>query len=362
MLSDATIRAMIDDDLVRAHRERALKPRATGHPRHRAEPRHLFPGARDGEPLLPCDARYRATRDGSFCRADRPSVPLFRYDGHPEAERVAVVIGYAAETLRATVAYLNNRGERVGVLQVLLYRPWSAKDFLATLPASARRVAVLDRTKEPGAPAEPLCLDVMHTLADAVTRGERQHLPLVVGGRYGLSSKEFNPAMAKAVFDHIAKDNPHAGFTVGITDDVCATSVSVESGFDIEPPGTHRALFYGLGADGTVGANKNSVKILAEDEGCYAQGYFVYNSHKSGAETISHLRFGSAPIAAPYLLQAADFIGVHQFDLLARRDVLAFAARALPSSSMRPTTRPRCGSICRDQRSTTSSRKICACL
>ena len=155
--------------------------------------------------------------------------------------------------------------------------------------------------------------------------GTRQSLPLVVGGRYGLSSKEFNPAMAKAVFDHLKKDDPHAGFTVGITDDVCGTSLPVESGFDIEPPGVTRALFFGLGADGTVGANKNSVKILAEDPGHYAQGYFVYDSHKSGAETISHLRFGKAPLAAPYLLQSADFIGVHKFDFLQKIDVLGAA-------------------------------------
>ncbi len=173
---------------------------------------------------------------------------------------MVVVMGSAAETLRATVACLNAQDERVGVLQVLLYRPWSAKDFLAALP---RRRAPHCRARphqEPGAPAEPLCLDVAHSLADAVARSTRHCLPLVVGGRYGLSSKEFNPAMAKAVFDHLKKEDPHAGFTVGITDDVCGTSLPVESGFDIEPPGVTRALFFGLGADGTVGANKNSMK------------------------------------------------------------------------------------------------------
>ncbi|MGC2203148.1 MAG: 2-oxoacid:acceptor oxidoreductase family protein, partial [Stellaceae bacterium] len=205
------------------------------------------------------------------------------------------------------------------------YRPWSAKDFLGALPPSARCIAVLDRTKEPGAPAEPLCLDVAQTLSDAFARGQRPNFPLVIGGRYGLSSKEFSPAMAKAVFDHLAQEEPHSGFTVGIIDDVCGTSLPVDSGFDIEAPGIHRALFFGLGADGTVGANKNSVKILAEDPDRYAQGYFVYDSHKSGAETISHLRFGNAPIAAPYLLQSADFIGVHKFDFLQKRDVLAAA-------------------------------------
>ena len=258
---------------------------------------------------------------------------LFRYDGHPEAERVVVVMGSAAETLRATVAYLNAQGERVGVLQVLLYRPWSAKDFLAALPRSARRIAVLDRTKEPGAPAEPLCLDVAQTLADAVARGTRQYLPLVVGGRYGLSSKEFNPAMAKAVFDHLEKEEPacrlhgrHHGRCLRTR--ACRSKAASTS----SRQASHRALFFGLGADGTVGANKNSVKILAEDPGSYAQGYFVYDSHKSGAETISHLRFGNAPIAAPYLLQSADFIGVHKFDFLQKqRCARCGEARRAPS-------------------------------
>ncbi len=325
ILPDETIRAMIDDDLVRAHRQRGLSPERPITRGTAQNPDTFFQARETVNPY------YRATPGivqrvmDRFAALTSRQYRLFRYDGHPQAERVVVVMGSAAETLRATVAHLNTQGERVGVLQVLLYRPWSAQDFLAAMPPSARRIAVLDRTKEPGAPAEPLCLDTAQTLAEAAARGSLRHLPLVIGGRYGLSSKEFNPAMAKAVFAHLAMKEPHSGFTVGITDDVCGTSLPVDSGFDIEPPDIHRALFFGLGADGTVGANKNSVKILAEDPDRYAQGYFVYDSHKSGAETISHLRFGDKPIATPYLLQSADFIGVHKFDFLQKRDVLAAA-------------------------------------
>ncbi len=327
MLPDAVIRAMTDDDLVRAHRGRALSPERPVTRGTAQNPDTFFQARETVNPYYLATPGIVQRAMDRFAALTGRHYRLFRYDGHPEAERVVVVMGSAAETVRAAVTHLNAQGERIGVVQVLLYRPWSAADFLAALPASVRRVAVLDRTKEPGAPAEPLCLDVAQTLADAAARGVRRHLPLVVGGRYGLSSKEFNPAMAKTVFDHLATPEPRGGFTVGIIDDVCGTSLPVDSEFDIEPPGISRALFFGLGADGTVGANKNSVKILAADPGRYAQGYFVYDSHKSGAETISHLRFGSAPIAAPYLLQSADFVGVHKFDFLEKRDVLA-AARA----------------------------------
>lgn len=325
MLSDEQVRAMVDDELVRAHRQRAMSPerpmtRGTAH-----NPDTFFQARETVNPFyLATPAIVQRAMD-RLAELTGRQYRLFRYDGHPEPERVVVAMGSAAETLRATATHLAAGGERVGVIQVLLYRPWSAKDFLDALPASVRRIAVLDRSKEPGAPAEPLCLDVAHTLADAVARGARPNLPLVVGGRYGLGSKDLTPAMAKAVFDHLKSDEPRAGFTVGITDDVCDTSLPVEAGFEIEPPGTTRALFFGLGSDGTVGANKNSVKILAEDPERYAQGYFVYDSHKSGAETISHLRFGNTPIAAPYLLSSADFVGVHRFEFLDKVDVLRHA-------------------------------------
>jgi pyruvate-ferredoxin/flavodoxin oxidoreductase len=322
MLSDEQIRAMMDADLVRAHRQRALSPerpmtRGTSH-----NPDTFFQARETVNPYYLAAPAIVDQVMERFADLTGRRYRLFRYEGHPEAERVVVVMGSAAETLRATAGRLIAGGERVGVLQVVLYRPWSARHLLEALPASVRRVAVLDRTKEPGGPAEPLCLDVTQTLADACARGLRANLPLVVGGRYGLSSKEFTPAMAKAVFDHLTEGEPRSGFTVGINDDVGGTSLTIEDDFNIEPPDTTRAMFFGLGSDGTVGANKNSVKILASDPDRYAQGYFVYDSHKSGAETISHLRFGGAPIAAPYLLQSADFIGVHRFEFLDKLDVL----------------------------------------
>ena len=235
-------------------------------------------------------------------------------------------MGSGTETASATATALNELGERVGVLQVRLYRPFAAEAFLAALPRSVRVIAVLEQTKEPGAPGEPLYLDVVSALAQAVSRGRRRSMPLVVGGRYGLSSKDFNPSMAKAVFDELRTPEPHNGFTVGIVDDVSHTSLTPDASFRIEPNDIVQAVFYGLGADGTVGANKNSVKIIAEDAGLYAQGYFVYDLHKSGAQTISHLRFGPRPIHAPYLIQRAGFIGCHQFQFVTRHDVLRLAA------------------------------------
>jgi pyruvate-ferredoxin/flavodoxin oxidoreductase len=220
---------------------------------------------------------------------------------------------------------LRDAGGRVGVLQVRLYRPFAAEHFLAALPESCRAVAVLEQAKESGAPGEPLYLDVVTTLAQAVAGGTRQAMPRVIGGRYGLGSKNFNPAQAKAVFDELMKAEPKHGFTVGIEDDVSHTSLAVDPDFSIERDDVMRALFFGLGADGTVGANKNSVKIIAEDPAMYAQGYFVYDSHKSGALTISHLRFGPRPIRAPYLLESAHFIACHHAGFLERVDVLRLA-------------------------------------
>ncbi|HVC30585.1 MAG TPA: pyruvate:ferredoxin (flavodoxin) oxidoreductase, partial [Steroidobacteraceae bacterium] len=252
---------------------------------------------------------------------------LFEYDGPPDAERVIVRMGSGAQTARETAAHLRaTAGERLGVLQVRLYRPFAAEHFLAALPQTCRAIAVLEQTKEPGAPGEPLYLDVVTTLAQAVARGERKSLPRLIGGRYGLGSKNFNPAQVKAVFEELAKPEPKNGFTVGIEDDLSHTSLAVDAAFSIERDDVVRALFFGLGADGTVGANKNTVKIIAEDPALYAQGYFVYDSHKSGAQTISHLRFGRRPIGSPYLIESANFIACHQASFLARVDVLKLAA------------------------------------
>jgi len=211
------------------------------------------------------------------------------------------------------------------VLQVRLYRPWAAEAFLAALPETVTALAVLEQTKEPGATGEPLYLDVVTTLAQAAPAGSRR-MPVVIGGRYGLSSKDFSPAMAKAVFDELTRAVPRNSFTIGINDDVTHTSLTPDAAFRVEPRDVVAAVFYGLGSDGTVGANKNSVKIIAEDAGLYAQGYFVYDSHKSGAQTVSHLRFGPQPIQAPYLIQQASFVGIHQFQFVERFDMLRLAA------------------------------------
>ncbi len=336
LIPDDQIRALIDDNLVRAHRARALTPekpviRGTTH-----NPDTVFQAREASNPYyarLPEIMQRAMDRVGA---ATGRQYQLFRYSGHPEADRVAIVIGSAFEVLDETVQWLNSRGEKVGVLQVLLYRPWDAARFLAALPRTVQRIAVLDRTKESGGPGDPLYLDVVTTFADAMAAGTVASMPIIVGGRYGLSSKDFDPAMAKAVFDNLKAPAPKRGFTVGITDDVTHTSLAVDATVDIEPPDVVRALFFGLGADGTVGANKNSTKILASGEGRHAQGYFVYDSKKSGSYTISHLRFGPKPIRAPYLLKSASFIGVHKFEFLFKLDTLAAAATGATVLITRP--------------------------
>jgi len=326
LLTDAQIRAMIDEDLVRAHRARALSPerpvvRGTAH-----NPDTFFQAREACNPYYArVPAIVQACMD-RFAALTGRAYRLIEYDGAPDAERVVVLMGSGAETARATAAFLGGKGEKVGVLQVRLYRPFSAGHFLAALPDTCRVIAVIEQAKEPGAPGEPLYLDVVTTLAQAVADGTRAALPRVVGGRYGLGSKNFSPAQAKAVFDELEKAAPKNGFTVGIEDDVSHTSLAVDPAFSLEDDDTVRALFFGLGADGTVGANKNSVKIIAQDPARYAQGYFVYDSHKSGAQTVSHLRFGTRPIRAPYLIESAQFVACHQAAFLDRIDVLRLAA------------------------------------
>jgi pyruvate-ferredoxin/flavodoxin oxidoreductase len=326
LIPDAQIREFIDDDLVRAHRARALTPdkpviRGTAH-----NPDTFFQAR---ESVNPFYARVPGIVQKAMDRLGEVTgrhYRLFRYSGHPDAERVVVAIGSACEVLDETAAWLKNRGERVGVLQVALYRPWDANAFLDAMPKSVKAIAVLDRTKEVGAPGEPLYLDVATTYAKAFSDSNVRHMPRVIGGRYGLSSKDFDPSMAKAVFDSLKQVEPRHGFTVGIVDDVTGTSLSTDASFDIEAPDVVRALFYGLGADGTVGANKNTAKILAAVPERHAQGYFVYDSKKSGSYTISHLRFGPKPIKAPYLLKSANFVGVHKFDFFFKFNVLGAAA------------------------------------
>ncbi|HYA20980.1 MAG TPA: pyruvate:ferredoxin (flavodoxin) oxidoreductase [Burkholderiales bacterium] len=326
LLSDAEMRAMIDDNLVRAHRARALNPE---HPfiRGTAQNPDTFFQAR--ETVNPFYAKLpglvQAIMD-ELAKLTGRQYRLFDYEGPGDAERVIVLMGSGAETARETAAELRRSGEKLGVIYARLFRPFSATHFLAALPRSCRALAVLERTKEPGASGEPLYLDVVEALSQAVSRGQRPTMPKVIGGRYGLSSKDFTSAMAKAVFDELKKKEPKNGFTVGINDDVSHTSLEIDPNYSTEPAEVVRAVFYGLGADGTVGANKNSVKIIAEDAGLHAQGYFVYDSHKSGAQTVSHLRFGPRPIRSPYLVSSANFVGCHQFNFLERQDVLRLAA------------------------------------
>ncbi len=330
MLSDDDLRALVPAELVLAHRARAMSPE---HPFIRGtsqNPDVYFQAREAVNPYYDRLPGLVAEAMEKFALRTGRHYEVVSYDGDPEAERVAVAIGSGAETLRETVAKLREKGERVGAVTVRLYRPFPTAAFLAPLPPSVQRVAVLDRTKEPGSFGEPLFLDVLAALAEAHGNAQREVMPVVIGGRYGLSSKEFTPGMAAGVFAELDRPTPRRRFTVGITDDVSGTSIDYDPTLDIEPTGTLRALFFGLGADGTVGANKNTIKILG-DEGLYAQGYFVYDSKKSGGYTISHLRFGPEPIKAPYLVDQAGFIGCHHFSLLERQEVLE---RAAPGSTL----------------------------
>ncbi len=326
-LSDDDLRYMIPDEAVKAHRERALTPDA---PKLRgtAQNPDVFFQAREA-----CNRFYDACPGvvqrvmDRFAERTGRKYRLFDYVGHPEADRVVVLMGSGANTAQETAEHLIGKGEKVGVVKVRLYRPFSVKDFLAALPASTKSIAVLDRTKEPGAPGDPLYLDVITALREGRDLGWSKFAqePRVIGGRYGLASKEFTPAMVKAVFDELTRDRPRNHFTVGIEDDVTHTSLPVDESFDIEPDDVVRAVFFGLGADGTVGANKNSIKIIGEETNNFAQGYFVYDSKKSGAITISHLRFGPRPIHSHYLIKRASFVACHQFVFLEKYDVLEYA-------------------------------------
>ncbi|MBN1490034.1 MAG: pyruvate:ferredoxin (flavodoxin) oxidoreductase, partial [Phycisphaerae bacterium] len=276
---------------------------------------------------MACPDIVQAVMD-RFAKRTGRAYRLFDYVGAEDAERVIVLMGSGVETAHSTVEHLLGQGEKVGIVKVRLYRPFSADALLKALPKSVKTIAVLDRTKEPGSLGEPLYQDVITTIEEARAAGT---LPLavpprVVGGRYGLSSKDFTPAQVKAVFDELGKDKPKLHFTVGIVDDVTHLSLDVDEEFDIEPKDVVRAVFFGLGADGTVGANKNSIKIIGEETDNYAQGYFVYDSKKSGAMTISHLRFGPRPIRSPYLIRRASFVACHQFEFLEKYDVLDYAA------------------------------------
>jgi pyruvate-ferredoxin/flavodoxin oxidoreductase len=329
LLSDDDLRELIDERLVLQHRGRALSP---DHPVLRGtaqNPDVYFQARETVNPYYAACPDFTQRAMDAFTRQTGRTYRILEYHGAPDAERVVVLMGSGAEAAHETVDALNERGERVGLVKVRLYRPFDARRFVEALPATTRAVAVLDRTKEPGSTGEPLYLDCVNALHEGVTNGwgVLQAFPKLIGGRYGLSSKEFTPAMIKAVLDHLNRDRPKNHFTIGINDDVSQTSIDYDPSFSVESASVVRGLFYGLGSDGTVGANKNSIKIIGEDTDHFAQGYFVYDSKKAGAVTVSHLRFGSRPIRSTYLVTRANFIGCHQWAFLERYDTLRHLER-----------------------------------
>jgi pyruvate-ferredoxin/flavodoxin oxidoreductase len=324
LVNEDVMREMINYDLVLAHRARAMNPdkpvlRGT------AQNPDVFFQARET-----CNPFYAACPDitqkamDQFAKITGRAYTLFQYHGDPQADRVIILMGSGDEAVHETVDYLNARGAKVGVMKVRLYRPFDIRRFMESLPASTKSLAVLDRTKEPGSAGEPLYLDCVNGLVEGLANGwgKLKSMPKIVGGRYGLSSKEFTPAMIKSVFDNLGSASPKNHFTIGINDDVSKTSLDFDPEFSTEPDNVVRAMFYGLGSDGTVGANKNSIKIIGENTENYAQGYFVYDSKKAGAITVSHLRFGPKPIRSTYLVSKANFVACHQPVFLERYDML----------------------------------------
>ncbi|MCG8605222.1 2-oxoacid:acceptor oxidoreductase family protein, partial [bacterium] len=314
VLSDDVMREMLDLNLVLAHRARGLTP---DRPvlRGTAQNPDVYFQAR--ETVNPYYAKGPEITQGlmdRFAKLTGRAYSLFEYHGAPDAERILVLMASGCETVHETVDHLVEQGEKVGLVKVRLYRPFDCQRFVESLPATTQAIAVLDRTKEPGSAGEPLYLDCVNALNEGRANGwsELDDQPAIIGGRYGLSSKEFTPSMVKTVFDQLGNKTRKNHFTIGIDDDVSQTSLAFDASFSIEPSHVVRALFYGLGSDGTVGANKNSIKIIGENTDHYAQGYFVYDSKKAGAITISHLRFGSNPIRSTYLIREANFVACHQ--------------------------------------------------
>jgi len=319
------MRAMIPEEFVRQHRARSLSPDRPVLRGTAQNPDVYFQARETVNPFYTAVPAILEKAMNRFAQITGRQYKLFDYVGAPDAERVIILMGSGCDVAEETVNQLVAQGARIGVLKVRLFRPFSAEHFLAALPSTVRSISVLDRTKEPGSVGEPLYQEILTSLAESFASGKIASMPRVVGGRYGLSSKEFTPAMAKAVFDDLAEIVPHNHFTVGINDDVTHNSLPYDPKFSTEDPRTVRALFFGLGADGTVGANKNSIKIIGEDTENYAQGYFVYDSKKSGSITTSHLRFGPKPIRSSYLISRANFVACHQFGFLERIDVLKLA-------------------------------------
>nr|WP_199911859.1 pyruvate:ferredoxin (flavodoxin) oxidoreductase [Dongshaea marina] len=327
LLGDEVIRAMIDDDLVRAHRNRALNPdnpfiRGTAQ-----NPDVYFQGRETVNPFYAKVPGIVQQSLDKLASLTGRQYQLFEYTGAEDAERVVIIMGSAYETVTKTVQHLCSKGEKVGVINVRLFRPFSAEHLVAALPKTVKRIAVMDRTKEAGSNGEPLYQDVVNVVFQAVSDGELENLPKICGGRYGLSSKEFTPAMVNGIFSELARDNPKKHFTVGITDDLSNTSIDYQEDWIIHAQDETRAMFFGLGSDGTVGANKNTIKIIGTETDNHAQGYFVYDSKKAGSVTVSHLRFGPKPVKSPYLIQSADFIGCHQFNFVHNEHLVERAAK-----------------------------------
>ncbi|MCX5811497.1 MAG: pyruvate:ferredoxin (flavodoxin) oxidoreductase [Proteobacteria bacterium] len=325
-LSMDDMRAMIDDDLVMAHRMRGLTPDRPSLRGTAQNPDVYFQGRETVNKFYQATPAIVQKAMDKFAYLTGRKYKLFDYFGAPNAERVIVVMGSAGETVLSTINMLNARGDKLGLIQVALYLPFDVDAFSASIPSTVKAIAVLDRTKEPGSIGEPLYLDVRTAIGEATEKGINRwgHYPKVVGGRYGLGSKDFTPAMVKAVFENLSEAIPKNHFTVGINDDVAGSSLSVDENFHVKA-NAYRALFYGLGADGTVGANKNTIKIIGKETNNYAQGYFAYDSKKSGSMTISHLRFGKEMIQNPYLLTDANFVACHNPSFLEKYDMLAYA-------------------------------------
>jgi pyruvate-ferredoxin/flavodoxin oxidoreductase len=317
------MRHMIDDELVKAHQARGMSPDSPTIRGTSQNPDVYFQGRETVNKYYEaCPDIVQKAMD-KFAKLTGRQYRLFDYEGDPQAERVIVCMGSGCEPIAETVAQLNKNGAKLGLLKVHLYRPWPSEAFLAALPKTVKKIAVLDRTKEPGSQGEPLLQDVINCVYDAQDGKDAPFTesPLIIGGRYGLSSKEFTPAMVKAVYDELAKDSPKRRFTVGINDDVTNTSLEYDASFDIKED-IYQALFYGLGADGTVGANKNSIKIINGNSDDQAQGYFVYDSKKAGAVTVSHVRFGKNAIRKPYLISCANFVACHNFSFVEKYNML----------------------------------------
>jgi len=324
-LTDEDIRSMIDDEKIKEFRKRALNPENPFIRGTAQNPDVYFQGRETVNKFYDACPEIVQSAMDKFAKITGRQYHLFDYYGAPDAKRVIILMGSGAEAAEETVEYLSQRiEEKVGIIKVRLYRPFSAKHLLAAIPKTVENISVLDRTKEPGSLGEPLYLDVVTAITEAMSSNNPPFakMPKIVGGRYGLSSKEFTSSMVKAVFDNMKKSEPKNHFTVGINDDVTFTSLDYDPNFMTEGDEVVRCLFYGLGADGTVGANKNSIKIIGEETENYAQGYFVYDSKKSGSTTVSHLRFGKKPIRSTYLIQTAKFVGCHTFGLLEKFDVL----------------------------------------